>query len=109
MFSSIKAGLDASREETGLEWSKLETFESLASDAATNGKEVAKTKVREFVLVVIRGCGMCVHVPGGWIRTGWIIPASGETMTIKIGVPGYVGPHRGRRTRQKTSGWHCAD
>ena len=26
--------------------------------------------------------------PGRWIRTGWIIPVSGETMTVKIKVPG---------------------
>ena len=61
MFSSIKAGLDASREETGLEWSKLKTFESSASDVATNVEEVTKTKIRELVLVVGRRCGTLLH------------------------------------------------
>ena len=51
MFLLIEAGLDASREETGLEESKLETFESPVSNTVTNDKEVAKTKIGELVLV----------------------------------------------------------
>ena len=52
----------------------METFESPASNVATNDEEVAKTKIRGFVLVMGGRCGTRIHIPGGWIRTGWIIP-----------------------------------